>query len=120
MKAQPGVAPLAPLSPLSPGDDLKQEVESKNGTRNGMEQDEEEDGEVHEEEEGAEPYCQPRHRPFPSVEELQDRKYWAKLQVKLNLFDLGLILNLCSPTIVFRTSMLQLMLLRQDRINLIR
>ena len=83
MKAQPGVAPLAPLSPLSPGDDLKQEVETKNGIRNGMGQGEEEDGEVHEEEESAEPYCQPRHRPFPSVEELQDRKYWAKLQVKI-------------------------------------
>ena len=55
MKAQPGVAPLAPLSPLSPSDNLKHEVESKNGTRNGMEHDEEEDGEVHEEEEGAEP-----------------------------------------------------------------
>ena len=49
-----------------------------------MEQDnEEEDGEVHEEEvEGAEPYTQPRHRPFPPIEELQDKKYWAKLQVK--------------------------------------
>jgi len=85
VKSQPGVAPLAPLlSPLSPGGDLKQEVESKNGiSRNGMEQDndDEEDGEVHEEEEeGAEPYCQPRHRPFPPIEELQDRKYWAKLQ----------------------------------------
>ena len=84
MKAQPGVAPLAPLSPLSPGEDLKQDVESKNGTKNGMERDEGEDGEVHEEEDGeevVEPYCQPRHRPFPPIEELQDRKYWAKLQV---------------------------------------
>ena len=47
----------------------------------------EEDGEVHEDEEeeveGGEPYTQPRHRPFPPIEELQDRKYWAKLQVKL-------------------------------------
>ena len=89
MKAQPGVTPLAPpLSPLSPGGDLKQEVEPSNGIRNGMEQDnEEEDGEVLEEEgeevEGAEPYTQPRHRPFPPIEELQDKKYWAKLQVKL-------------------------------------
>ena len=85
MKAQLGVAPLAPLSPLSPGDDLKQDVESKNGIKNGMKRDEEEDGEVHEEEDGeevVEPYCQPRHRPFPPIEELQDRKYWAKLQVK--------------------------------------
>jgi len=48
-----------------------------------MKRDEEEDGEVHEEEDGeevVEPYCQPRHRPFPPIEELQDRKYWAKLQ----------------------------------------
>ena len=84
MKAQPGVAPLAPLSPLSPGEDLKQDVESKNGLANGMEQEEEEDGEVHEEEEEEEvrePYCQPHHRPFPPIEQLQDRKYWVKLQV---------------------------------------
>jgi len=86
VKAQPGVAPLAPLSPLSPGEDLKQDVESKNGIANGMEQEEEEDGEVHEEEEEVrEPYCQPHHRPFPfpPIEQLQDRKYWAKLQ-KIN------------------------------------
>ena len=84
MKPQPGVTPLAPLlSPLSPGVDVKQEVEAKNGIRNAMEQDnEEEDGEVHEEEEDeAQPYCQPRHRPFPPIEEF-DRKYMAKLQVK--------------------------------------
>ena len=116
MKAQPGVAPLAPLSPLSPGDDLKQEVESKNGTRNGMGQGEEEDGEVHDEEESAEPYCQPRHRPFPSVEELQDRKYWAKLQVEIWVS----ISNLCSPAVVFRRSTLQSITLRRDRSNLIR
>merc|ERR1711974_286436 len=60
-----------------------QEVESKNGIRNGVDRDndDEEEGEVHEEEEEeGEPYCQPHHRPFPPIEELQDRKYWAKLQ----------------------------------------
>ena len=33
-----------------------------------------------EEEEVVPPYCQPNHRPFPPIEELQDKKYWAKLQ----------------------------------------
>jgi len=88
VKAPTGVKSLAsPLSPLSPGGDVKQEVEAKNGNRNGrMEQDddEEEDGEINgneeEEEEVVPPYCQPNHKPFPPIEELQDRRYWAKLQ----------------------------------------
>ena len=33
-----------------------------------------------EEEEVVPPYCQLNHRPFPPIEELQDKKYWAKLQ----------------------------------------
>merc|ERR1712018_1031995 len=33
-----------------------------------------------EEEEVVPPYCQPNHKPFPPIEELQDRRYWAKLQ----------------------------------------
>ena len=33
-----------------------------------------------EEEEVVPPHCQPNHRPFPPIEELQDKKYWAKLQ----------------------------------------
>ena len=89
MKAPTGVKSLAsPLSPLSPGGDVKQEVEAKNGNRVGrMEQDddEEEDGEINgneEEEEVVPPYCQPNHKPFPPIEELQDRRYWAKLQVE--------------------------------------
>ena len=91
VKAPTGVKSLAsPLSPLSPGGDVKQEVEAKNGNRVGrMEQnddDEEEDGEINgneeEEEEVVPPYCQPNHKPFPPIEELQDRRYWAKLQVE--------------------------------------
>merc|ERR1719323_758068 len=87
VKAPTGVKSLAsPLSPLSPGGDVKQEVEAKNGNRVGrMEQgdEEEEDGEINgneEEEEVVPPYCQPNHKPFPPIEELQDRRYWAKLQ----------------------------------------
>ena len=119
MKPQPGVTPLAPLlSPLSPGVDVKQEVEAKNGIRNAMEQDnEEEDGEVHEEEEDeAQPYCQPRHRPFPPIEEF-DRKYMAKLQVKRIIsffpsFILGLMLIF---TLFSRQSMLRSMTLIRDK-----
>ena len=33
-----------------------------------------------EEEEVVPPHCQPNHRSFPPIEELQDKKYWAKLQ----------------------------------------
>ena len=33
-----------------------------------------------EEDEVVPPYCQLNHRPFPPIEELQDKKYWAKLQ----------------------------------------
>merc|ERR1712012_202198 len=69
VKAPTGVKSLAsPLSPLSPGGDVKQEEE---GEINGNEE---------EEEEVVPPYCQPNHKPFPPIEELQDRRYWAKLQ----------------------------------------
>ena len=118
MKPQPGVTPLAPLlSPLSPGVDVKQEVEAKNGIRNAMEQDnEEEDGEVHEEEEDeAQPYCQPRHRPFPPIEEF-DRKYMAKLQVKRIISFSSLILGLILIFTPFsRQSMLRSMTLVRDK-----
>ena len=122
MKPQPGVTPLAPLlSPLSPGVDVKQEVEAKNGIRNAMEQDnEEEDGEVHEEEEDeAQPYCQPRHRPFPPIEEF-DRKYMAKLQVKRIISFSSLLGLILIFTLFSRQSMLRSMTLTRARINLIR
>ena len=34
---------------------------------------------------GVEPYCQPSHLPHPSLEELSDKKYIARLQVSLHL-----------------------------------
>ena len=117
MKPQPGVTPLAPLlSPLSPGVDVKQEVEAKNGIRNAMEQDnEEEDGEVHEEEEDeAQPYCQPRHRPFPPIEEF-DRKYMAKLQVKRIISFSSLLGLILIFTLFSRQSMLRSMTLIRDK-----
>ena len=81
-----------------------------------MEQDnEEEDGEVHEEEEDvAQPYCQPRHRPFPPIGEF-DRKYMAKLQVKRIISFSSLLGLILIFTLFSRQSMLRSMTLIRDK-----
>merc|ERR1719320_767801 len=66
-------------TPAPPGSGLTSTAVSATGQ---LEQDDE-DGEINgneEEEEAVPPYCQPNHKPFPPIEELQDRRYWAKLQ----------------------------------------
>ena len=34
----------------------------------------------------ADPYCQPQHLPHPSLAELRDKKYFARLQVNTFIF----------------------------------